>query len=260
MKIKLLIFSMVVLSLSFGTALGDITNTRPVTAASGLTELQTEFNNIGSNLNANTDQSPYAYFSVASSGTAAATYIATISYTVGDIEFGIYELGDTTNKVKVFDSDTMSLFSGLSVSIEFYPTAPAGPLVIASGGLVGIVDSSTDYFSDFGFYAISDYGTFYSEDALNPGGFTRMLTYAGLGDDVTIGGVTGTDADHWYVASEVFAIGDVYTYDPLLDATNGDYSDFIVQMESITPIPVPAAVLLGLLGLGAAGIKMRKFA
>jgi len=38
-----------------------------------------------------------------------------------------------------------------------------------------------------------------------------------------------------------------------------DYNIFTVDDFSINPVPVPAAVLLGMLGLGVAGIKLRKF-
>jgi len=42
--------------------------------------------------------------------------------------------------------------------------------------------------------------------------------------------------------------------------SDGDHQDFVALIEGANPVPVPAAVLLGFLGLSAAGIKLRKFA
>jgi len=42
--------------------------------------------------------------------------------------------------------------------------------------------------------------------------------------------------------------------------SDGDHQDFVALIEGASPVPVPAAVLLGFLGLSAAGIKLRKFA
>ncbi len=49
-------------------------------------------------------------------------------------------------------------------------------------------------------------------------------------------------------------------FEDLWNGGDRDYSDFVVMMESVTPVPVPGAVLLGMLGLSAAGIKLRKYA
>jgi len=43
-------------------------------------------------------------------------------------------------------------------------------------------------------------------------------------------------------------------------SSDDDFQDFVVQVSRVAPVPVPAAVLLGFLGLSAAGIKLRKFA
>ena len=53
----------------------------------------------------------------------------------------------------------------------------------------------------------------------------------------------------WYVALSNPSMSD-------LDWENGDrtYQDYLVR------VPVPGAVLLGILGLGAAGMKLRKSA
>ncbi len=60
----------------------------------------------------------------------------------------------------------------------------------------------------------------------------------------------GTDAGKYALAWEIekFATGDE------------DYQDLVVEVSGVAPVPVPAAVLLGLLGLGAAGLKLRRFA
>jgi len=44
------------------------------------------------------------------------------------------------------------------------------------------------------------------------------------------------------------------------DGTDWDYQDIVVEVSNVAPVPVPGAILLGILGLGAAGLKLRKFA
>jgi hypothetical protein len=43
------------------------------------------------------------------------------------------------------------------------------------------------------------------------------------------------------------------------DGSDMDFQDFVVEVTNVAPIPLPAAVLLGMLGLGAASLKLRKF-
>jgi hypothetical protein len=40
---------------------------------------------------------------------------------------------------------------------------------------------------------------------------------------------------------------------------SGYFNIFTVDDFTFNPVPVPAAVLLGMLGLGVAGLKLRKF-
>jgi hypothetical protein len=44
------------------------------------------------------------------------------------------------------------------------------------------------------------------------------------------------------------------------DGSDWDFQDLVVEVTNVAPVPVPGAVLLGLLGLGAAGLKLRKHA
>ena len=58
----------------------------------------------------------------------------------------------------------------------------------------------------------------------------------------------GSSAGNYVVAWEAEDLGD------------RDYQDLVVEISLAAPVPVPGAVLLGILGLGAAGLKLRKFA
>jgi len=263
---KRIILAFLICTLISSVALGDMMNTRPVNSGN-FGDLQTLFGpvasgGIGSSIDPLNDQSGHAIFQPASSGSPTATYLATLTYTVSHIQFGIYEYGDTSNKVEVFDSATMSLTQGFSVSIDFDPGSQVITSYVQSGSppTPVLVDYTDDYFEDFGFYAVGNNGkTYYSEDTENLNDYARMLTYEGKGEQVTIGGLTGTDDAHWYVAAEVADYG---TQDPVNPTSYvaADFSDFVVQMQSVEPVPVPGAVLLGILGLGAAGMKLRKYA
>jgi hypothetical protein len=220
---------------------------RPVGDNVTLSELQGVFDGIGSNIDAVNNQTTEDAFMPTGNGLASAGYVATVSYGWAELEFGIYNLLDTSQTVKLFDYSVAT--PGDSVALKFdagndlvYTVSLANPLNPV------VIDSST-YFMDFGFYAItygengsSPDGSLYSQDFLNNGSYGRMLTYEGQGDLVSLdeGLSSYLDSDHWYVAAEA---GAYYGADP----TGGDFTDMVVQMESIAPsdvVPEPASVLL----------------
>ena len=222
---------------------------RPVGDNVTLAELQGVFDSIGSTIDAVTDQTTEDAFLPTGAGNATAAYVATISWFRDDIEFGIYNLLDPSQKVKLFSQSLAT--PGDSVSLKFDEGNDYVVTLDTSDPFSPVVVDSSSYFLDFGFYAIAtDNGEdFYSQDFLNVGSYARMLTYEGKGDLVTIGTVgTYPDNGHWYVALEAGAYG---TGDP----TGADYSDIVVQMESITPSDVvPEPATLGLFGLVSGGI------
>ena len=88
-----------------------------------------------------------------------------------------------------------------------------------------------------------------------------MYAYQGTGDTVEI---SPWDPGDWTDNEYVLAFEDLVATWTNQDGSQGtsdwDYTDFVVMVESVNPVPVPGAVLLGILGLSAAGIKLRRFA
>jgi len=62
-------------------------------------------------------------------------------------------------------------------------------------------------------------------------------------------------------APGIFAVDEyMIAFEDTLGGGDYDHNDFVFMVESINPVPVPGAILLGLLGMSAAGLKLRKFA
>jgi hypothetical protein len=235
-NIVLFIWSVALFMLVAGNAAGAL---RPLGDAISMSELQNEvFNAIGAtSIDALNDQIDKMVFEP-SSPIASSEYVATISWSASDIDFGIYNTADTAQKVTLFNYPAGSV--GDTTTLQFNL---AGNYVRSVNTDTLTVIDSEPYFKEFGFYATSVYGTFYSEDDLNTGSYAHFLTYAGEGDEVTIGSHDAYfDDGHYYVATEVTPN----------DTTFADFTDIVVQMESIIPIPEPGSLLL--IGLSSASI------
>jgi len=90
----------------------------------------------------------------------------------------------------------------------------------------------------------------------------RMVTFDVAGLDVyawTDGDGTASDPIQTSLIRSSAEDGSAYIvgFDP---GSDGDYQDMLVLIEGANPVPIPGAVLLGILGLGAVGVKLRKHA
>jgi hypothetical protein len=69
-----------------------------------------------------------------------------------------------------------------------------------------------------------------------------------------------TTSDPFTRFTETFTVSSVSSAKLSFEGVGGDNVGMLLDNVSVNLVPVPAAVVLGFLGLGAAGLKLRKFA
>jgi hypothetical protein len=184
-----------------------------------------------------------AYWSIQGTGTSAATVVIEIAGNAPFNSFGIFDATNAAVSVQVFAGAAaqgaqaaISLTGDGSVSVNFVDTG-----VDFAGNLLG-------FYLDTGG---ANPNRFYSRTSLNADGKDHLYAYRGEGDKIQIPGLL---AGIW--SADEYALA----FEDTLGGGDMDHNDFIALVESVNPVPVPAAVLLGFLGLGAAGLRLRRFA
>ena len=248
MKTKLIILSIAVLCLSTAPAMANL-----IVGTSLQDELDALTTNpaTGSSIDVQNDNIPDTLDSIWEN-TAYGSVHAMIIELAGwadDNTFGVYEPGDTTNFLEIFDGS-----GSVGDARTLYIDETTGELWLDAK--VGLADATFQVGGQFGYYLDSSAnnggGVFYSDTDENSDDLDHMYAYQGVGDTMDLPGAgSSLIGPSYYILAWEDQDKSIVDY---------DYNDMVVLVESVAPIPVPGAVLLGILGLSAAGIKLRRFA
>jgi len=254
MKTKLIIISIVVLCLTAGSAVAGPVFGNPAFLQGVLDGITTAPIAGDSSVDVTADyisDNMDSLWTITGTGTSAATIIIELASFANSNILGVYDAANPASKEPIFlgaadpgDYASLTIMADGSVWIN-YTDISAGTV---TGG-----DTGTDFGGNlFGYYLVSPQGTFHSNTALNSDGFDHMAAYQGTNTDMVK--LPGKGAGLWTNNEFILA------WEDLLNGGDKDFTDMVIMVESVSPVPVPGAILLGILGLSAAGIKLRRFA
>ncbi|HET9819750.1 MAG TPA: PEP-CTERM sorting domain-containing protein [Rhodanobacteraceae bacterium] len=189
----------------------------------------------GDGINPYTEQvSPASYWSVAGTGSSENKVVLTLTGSADNLTFGIFDPSNTSNRLMLFDGGD----AGYRTSLATDGTGGFGATYYASTDpLSGPTGHTTTFFGAgnlFGYYLTNGNTTFYSSWMLNGDGTSRVVTYAGDGKNRVA------------LTNGLFSPGEFLL--AWEDGSDFDYNDFVVLVESVHPVPEPAA--LGMFGAG----------
>lgn len=189
--------------------------------------------------------SPSAYWAVNSTGLSENKFVFELAGNAAVNTFGIFDPADPGNRLALFGG---SATTGWATQLEVFGD---GHYKATYFDGAGVFQSQADgYLSTanlFGYYIGVPGGAFYSDTNLNEsgapmyaGGMPHMAAYAGDGStSLTIGSFTGVFGSSEYLLA---------WEDRPLGASDLDYNDMVVLVESVHPVPEPAT--LGMFGVG----------
>jgi hypothetical protein len=178
--------------------------------------LQGYLNSVGESINVLTDQEDIQTWQTTVSGNSTFTLMIELSGAAALNGIGLYNAGNPAPPLYLVFPGAAAAGWFAVASFETAPNRVVVNLFDDQANFMGVTTYLGADATNFGYYLQGPGGTFYTQDARNPGGAAQALTYAG----------TGVNNGQWWLCWE--------------DAANSDrdFDDAVLFLESIAPTPV----------------------
>lgn len=184
--------------------------------------LQGYLNSQGESINVLTDQNAAQRWAATVSNNSTFTIQVELAGNAASNTIGLYNANLAAPPLyQVFPGAATSQWFAVA-SFRTSPVRVVVNLFDASATIQGTTTYLGADRNDFGFYLQGPGGTFFTQDARNPGGSAQALTYAG----------TGINTGSWWLCFEDISLG---------GGSDQDYDDCVLFLESVNPTPVNKA-------------------